>query len=79
MADPTVQLAGRFVDLSPQPKVAVRVEQAMSELDISGLFDEHLPRLFEQVAGSGAEPAGPPFARYHKFGPDGAASSWAFL
>ena len=70
MADPTAQLDARFVDLSPQPTVAVRVEQAMTELDISGLFDRHLPRLFEQVAGSGAVPAGPPFARYHKFGPD---------
>jgi AraC family transcriptional regulator len=68
MTDPVPPLDARFVDLAPQPTAVIRVRQPMAELDISALFDRHLPRIFEQVTSSGAAPIGPPFARYHEFG-----------
>jgi effector-binding domain-containing protein len=42
----------------------------MAELDIPALFDEHIPRILAVIRDSGGAPAGPPFARYHAFGPD---------
>lgn len=68
MADPTATLEARFVDLATQPTVVVRVQQAMSELDIGKLLDGYLPKIFEVVGGSGGAPAGAPFVRYHAFG-----------
>ena len=58
-------------ELTPQPTAAVRVTQPMSELDLAALFDEHLPE--QSRIGwptSALEPAGPPYGRYHQFGPD---------
>jgi effector-binding domain-containing protein len=57
-------------DLTPQPSAAVRVSQPMQELDLAALFDEHLPNIAHRLADIGAEPAGPPYGRYHQFGPD---------
>jgi effector-binding domain-containing protein len=57
-------------ELTPQPAAAVRVTQPMSELDLPALFDEHLPNIAHRLADIGVEPAGPPFARYHTFGPE---------
>jgi effector-binding domain-containing protein len=57
-------------DLSPQPAAAVRVTQPMGELDLASLFDEHLPNVAHRLADLGTEPAGPPYARYHEFGPE---------
>jgi hypothetical protein len=54
----------------PQPSAAVRLTQPMSELDLASLFDEHLPNIAHRLADLGVEPAGPPYGRYHQFGPE---------
>ena len=33
-------------------------------------FDTHLPNIADQIANLGGTPAGPPYGRYHEFGPD---------
>lgn len=53
-------------DLTPAPTAAVRLRAPTSTL--SHLFDEHLPNIAHRLADLGAEPAGPPYARYHEFG-----------
>lgn len=57
-------------ELTPRPAAAVRVQHAMADLDIGALFDEHLPNLAHRLADMGVEPAGPPYARYHAWGPE---------
>jgi effector-binding domain-containing protein len=57
-------------ELVPQPTVAVRMSQPMAELDLSLLFDEHLPNVAHRVADLGGEPAGAPYGRYHQWGPE---------
>src|SRR5688572_18759931 len=57
-------------ELTPQPTAAARITQAMSDLDLAALFDEHLPNIAHRLADMGIEPAGPPYGRYHEFGPD---------
>jgi effector-binding domain-containing protein len=57
-------------ELTPQPTAAVRVQQPMSEMDLAALFDEHLPNVAHRLADLGVDPAGPPYGRYHQFGPD---------
>jgi effector-binding domain-containing protein len=57
-------------EITPQPSVAVRVSQPMAELDLASLFDEHLPNIAHRLADIGVEPAGPPYGRYHQFGPE---------
>ena len=57
-------------ELTPQPTAAVRVTQPMSELDLAALFDTHLPNIADRLADMGVDPAGPPYGRYHEFGPD---------
>lgn len=57
-------------ELTPRPAAAVRVQAAMADLDIGALFDEHLPNLAHRLADMGVEPAGPPYARYHEWGPE---------
>ena len=57
-------------ELSPQPTVAARMTQPMAELDLAALFDEHLPNIAHRLADMGIEPAGPPYGRYHEFGPE---------
>ena len=70
MSDDAPTLDARIVELTPQPTVAVRVSQPMSELDLSALFDVHLPNIAHRVADVGGMPAGPPYGRYHQFGPE---------
>ena len=60
----------RIVELTPQPSVAVRMQQPMAELNLAALFDTHLPNIADQIANLGGTPAGPPYGRYHQFGPD---------
>lgn len=55
-------------ELTPQPTAAVRLRAPTSEL--GALFDVHLPNIAERLADMGVDPAGPPYARYHDFGPD---------
>jgi effector-binding domain-containing protein len=62
----------------PTPTVAVRVQQPMSELDIGALFDEYLPNVAHHLADVGVEPAGPPYARYHEWGPERADLEFGF-
>jgi effector-binding domain-containing protein len=57
-------------ELRPQSTAAVRVSVPMAELDLGALFDEHLPNIAHRLADLGAEPAGPPYGRYHQFGPE---------
>ena len=57
-------------ELTPQPSAAVRISQPASGLDLAALFDEHLPNIAHRLADVGAEPAGPPYGRYHQFGPE---------
>ena len=63
MADP-VLTDHQITKLDPQPTLAVRVRVPMEQLDLGTLFAAHLPRL-HSVAGDG----GPPYGRYHEFGP----------
>ena len=57
-------------ELTPQPTAAVRVTQPMESMDLAALFDEHLPNIAHRLADLGVQPAGPPYGRYHQFGPD---------
>ena len=57
-------------ELTPQPTAAVRVTQPMSEMDLGALFDTHLPNIADRLADMGVDPAGPPYGRYHEFGPE---------
>lgn len=54
--------------LTPQPAAAVRLQAPTSEL--AGLFDEHLPNIAHRLGDMGVQPAGPPYARYHEYGPE---------
>jgi effector-binding domain-containing protein len=55
-------------DVAPAPTAAVRLRAPTSSL--SHLFDEHLPNIAHRLGDLGAEPAGPPYARYHEYGAD---------
>ena len=55
-------------ELTPTPAAAVRLKARTS--DLAGLFDEHLPNIAHRLADMGVQPAGPPYARYHEFGPE---------
>jgi effector-binding domain-containing protein len=59
----------RVVELTPQPTVAVRLQQPMAELNLAELFDTQLPNVAARIADLGGEPAGAPYGRYHEFGP----------
>ena len=54
--------------LEPLTTIAVRHQTTPGEL--SALFDTELPRVALRMDEVGAVMAGPPFARYHAFGPD---------
>lgn len=60
----------RLVELAAQPAVAVRVRQPMDELDLGALFTQYLPAVAEQAADIGETRTGPPYGRYHEWGPD---------
>ena len=69
MAEPNLADA-RIVELLPQPTAAIRVQQPMAELDLKSVFDQGLPRVFAGSRRRANSRAGPPFGRYHRFGPD---------
>ena len=54
--------------LAPATTIAVRLETTTDQL--SSVFDAEMPRVGARSAEVGAAVAGPPFARYHHFGPD---------
>jgi effector-binding domain-containing protein len=60
----------QFVELEPQPSVAVRLVRPMADLDIGVLLDRELPRLSDAIQSAEGEWAGPPYIRYFMFGPD---------
>ena len=64
MTDPEI------VELQAQPSVAVRVTQPMPELDLAAAFDRAMPQVAERIRAGGGAVAGPPYGRYHRFGPD---------
>lgn len=68
---PTGDIEARVVELAPQPTVAIRISQAMAELDLGELFDTQLPNVADRIADLGGEVAGAPYGRYHAFGPEG--------
>ena len=70
MSEEANQDGPRRVELTPQPSVAVRQQQPMTELNLAELFDTHLPNIADQIVNLGGTPAGPPYGRYHQFGPD---------
>jgi effector-binding domain-containing protein len=59
-----------IVELEPTATVSVRVKQPMADLDLAAAFDRYLPLVLARVQEVGSEIAGPPFGRYHRFGPD---------
>ncbi|HEY7523605.1 MAG TPA: GyrI-like domain-containing protein [Candidatus Limnocylindrales bacterium] len=58
------------LELQPRPTVAVRVQQPMAELDLASAFDRYMPLVRERIKAEGGTVAGPPFGRYHRYGPD---------
>jgi len=59
-----------IVELSPQPTAATRISQPMAELDLASAFDRGMPLVASRIAETGGSIAGPPYGRYHEFGPD---------
>lgn len=60
----------RIVELESQPAVAVRLRQPLDELDLDALFTRYLPAVAERAAKLGETRTGPPYGRYHEWGPD---------
>ena len=50
--------------------MSVRVRQPMAELDLAAAFGRNPPMLARRLAELGSQPAGPPYGRYHEFGPE---------
>jgi effector-binding domain-containing protein len=64
MTDPEI------LENDPQPTVAIRVKQPMAELDLAAAFDRGYPLVASSIDGAGGAIGGPPYGRYHQFGPD---------
>lgn len=70
MSAAAARIDAEIVALEPQTTAAVRIQQPMAELDLAAAFDRFLPLIGDWLTAQGAEAAGPPFGRYHAFGPD---------
>ncbi len=70
MEDTTSRSDPRMVDLAPQPTVAARVKKPFEQVDVGAAFELHLANVADRIADLGGTPAGPPYARYHEFGPE---------
>jgi effector-binding domain-containing protein len=70
MDDKPTGVDPRLMDLPPQPTVAARVQQSFDQLDVGALFGLHMANVADRIADLGGTPAGPPYARYHEFGPE---------
>jgi GyrI-like small molecule binding domain len=55
---------------SLQPQTTIAVRHGTTADQLSTLFQTELPRLATRMADVHATMTGPPFARYHAFGPD---------
>jgi effector-binding domain-containing protein len=64
LADPAL------VELEAQPTAAVRLRQPMAGLDLGSAFDRLMPLVAAEIEANGGAVGGPPFGRYHQFGPD---------
>jgi effector-binding domain-containing protein len=64
MTDPEI------LERDAQATVAVRVSQPMAELDLAGAFDRAMPLVASRIGAGGGAIGGPPYGRYHRFGPD---------
>jgi effector-binding domain-containing protein len=64
MTDPEI------VEIQAQPTVAVRITQPMAKLDMAAAFDRAMPLAAARIVDGGGAIAGPPYGRYHRFGPD---------
>ena len=60
----------RIIDLSPRPTVAARIREPFEGIDVGALFGLHLSNVADRIADLGGTPAGPPYARYHEWGPE---------
>lgn len=69
MTAPASIADARIVELDRQPTIAVRLEIPLPEL--AAAFDRWIPQIVAKTSSIGASIAGAPFARYHRFGPDG--------
>jgi effector-binding domain-containing protein len=63
-------LTAEIVELEAQPTAAVRIRQSMAELDLAAAFDQSMPLVIERIAAANGSIGGPPYGRYHQFGPD---------
>ena len=68
MNDEEQPLEARTVELTPQPTVAVRIQQPIADLDLGALFGLHLPNIADTLVNLGGEAAGAPYGRYHEWG-----------
>jgi AraC family transcriptional regulator len=64
------QIQAQIVERTPTPTVAARLQQPMSQLDLASLFDRYMPLLAQRIGELGGQVAGPPYGRYHEFGPE---------
>ena len=62
--------AAEIVERQPEPTAAVRIQQPMAELDLAAAFDTYMPAVAKAITEAGAAIGGPPYGRYHRFGPD---------
>ena len=62
--------AAELVERQRQPTAAVRIEQSMAELNLAAAFDRYMPAVAKAITEAGAAIGGPPYGRYHRFGPD---------
>ena len=70
MTDSSTLTGTEIVVLEPQATAAVRIQQPMTELDLAKAFDRFMPLVASTIEARGGEIGGPPFGRYHRFGPD---------
>lgn len=70
MTDTSSLTDTEIVELEAQPTAAVRIQQPMAELDLASAFDRYMPAVMARVQEAGSQIAGPPYGRYHRFGPD---------
>ena len=65
-----VDLVAEIVQRQPEPTAAARIQQPMAELDLAKAFDQYMPAVAKAITEAGASIGGPPYGRYHRFGPD---------
>ena len=70
MTDTSSLTDTEIVQLEAQPTAAVRIQQPMADLDLASAFDRYMPLVMTRVQETGSQIAGPPYGRYHRFGPD---------